>query len=274
MRKLKQRDMVVLFAIFGAFVTIGTSIVQWTEKRNAEAKAEQNKIEAEQNRIKAERKQDELEAANKQIILLQNQTIDSLSSIADLNKKIAELQEELKNKLTGEGSFPFLRIAMIPWPSSNDLYPHVFFGLNFELLNGGKYPINGVKVKVIDIERLFMLQVGVDVASRTRRSTLDDVINFKAETEYNLGALNIGKAYLLHTGMINLEKQPPQELYRYWFNMDWNNGSISYQLILRRKGYTFYIEKLDQLMVNGKESTEAFGKFVSINDQTMATPLK
>ncbi|SOD99765.1 hypothetical protein [Spirosoma fluviale] len=227
---VEKVNLSLLAGVLAGLIAIVAAVAQWKDKKEEEKEAESNRLK--------------VEAAQKEIKILQLKSLkktDELEKVyIDLNnanKKIIDLQGELKNEITGGESRPVLRIY------SSGLVTHEvsrkkYFILNFDLYNPNKYALQNIRVVFHDLWGREMMQLGVvhfrdGLSVGLRPPTVDELNNRISVHHFdNIGSLAKNNTYPLYTTTFCPELAN-MDTPGYAVEVKWYNGSFVYFVNLK-----------------------------------------
>jgi len=194
------------------------------------------------------------------VIKLQKVQIDTASRILStslktnlLQQQIGQLQNKLKNEITGGDSKPVLLLTISKLITDNASQKKYFI-IFFDILNHGNYAIQNVKASVNDMYGMDMLKYGVKIKRdglvyRELRPDVNDLNNYNPVNHIDeIGSISKGSKFLLYTTTYcpELSKAEPG----FSVEINWFNGHFTYFINMKTVGETLNLSSVE-LVYNG-----------------------
>ncbi|WCT12441.1 hypothetical protein [Mucilaginibacter jinjuensis] len=220
----------MIFGIFAGLLAIGTAYTQWADQKDSDIKNRDY-----QDSIKTANR--EISDGNKRIIELQKEALKTADTtekktaeLAELYKKNAALQEELKNQVTGGDSKPQLIITTYKYNNQENV-------ILFDVGVIGKYALHDVKIKITDSWGKYMAPTikvmrGIGTAGtwyyNPPKTELFD--NWDSNKVFELGSVQPNYPLPVYETVFNGIFSQGKLITANGFNaqIEWNNGVIMY----------------------------------------------
>ena len=229
----------LILGILAGIIAISAAIAQWSEKKKEE--------------VKANLSEEKADKAQKELKSLQLENLNKTNDLAKAYKEIANLQNELKNEITGGNSAPMLNVAVTKIITDKNVNKSYFI-LSFDIINKGKYPLQNLKCTVYDNWGIAMQRYGVKhfrdgLSFGISHPTENDIKNYKVANHFDIGTITNGKTYQLYVTTISPELSNLTS-FGYPVEIQWNNGSLLYFVNLKAEVNSVKLESVE-LSLNG-----------------------
>jgi hypothetical protein len=242
MNWIEKINWTLVFGIFAGLIAVATSLASWSEKKKQARESELNKLRAEK--------------AQADIKTLQLENLNKADELLRAYKKISDLQDELKNEITGGNNKPILRLTTSKLILDNRSGKKYFI-LFFDILNSGKYALQNMRATVYDNWGGPMLKFGVKhfrdgLSFGTMQPTSDEISHYNPTHHFdNIGAVPPNNTYPLYTTTFS-EELSNLDNPGYTVETKWYNGAFTFFIHLKVTAEIIQIEMVE-LTLNGEK---------------------
>lgn len=237
--------------VIGASITIVGGIVTaiGTYLQNKSSSERNNRIETgvnEGNKIGR--------GTSADVISLTHQLSKAYENLDGANSEIKNLQNQLKNEITGGDSKPILKIYITPLMAHDQ--PNIKYSIVFfDVENHSDYSIHNLKATVSDFGGYWTLTHGIkhfrtELGSGSGLPSQDEIRNYSPEKQFNdIGSLAKNAKHPLYTTTYSPDLSGSNK-FNYVVKLKWYNGTFTYYIHLAINDNKAEIEEIE-LVYNG-----------------------